>query len=203
MPRVLIQLVNVHPIPLYLHPTIPKNIFTNPSPMASSSSSLLSLLLSLTLLSYAIASTETFVDSITDDPLIRQVVSDGGEAVDELLHADHHFSLFKAKYGRTYADQKEHDYRFSVFKANLRHAKRHQLLDPSAVHGVTQFSDLTPAEFERNYLGLHKKRLKYPADENKAPKLPTSNLPEEFDWREKGAVTAVKNQVCLLIEFFS
>ncbi|PSS31298.1 Cysteine protease [Actinidia chinensis var. chinensis] len=126
----------------------------------------------------------------SDDLLIRQVVSDGE---DHILNAENHFSLFKSKYGKTYATQEEHDYRFSVFKANLRRAKRHQLLDPSAVHGVTKFSDLTPAEFRRNFLGL-KSRLKLPADAQKAPILPTNNLPDDFDWREKGAVTGVKNQ---------
>ncbi|KAL3640933.1 Cysteine protease rd19a [Castilleja foliolosa] len=155
--------------------------------------SLLSLL-SLTLLSAALASTESFIDSVTEDPLIRQVVSDGVEAVDQLLNADHHFSLFKAKYGKTYATQEDHDHRFSVFKANLRRAKSHQMLDPSAVHGVTRFSDLTPEEFEKSYLGLHKSRLKLPVDANKAPVLPTSDLPADFDWRDHGAVTGVKDQ---------
>ncbi|XP_052194271.1 cysteine protease RD19A-like [Diospyros lotus] len=126
-------------------------------------------------------------DSADDDFLIRQVV--GG---DHLLGAEHHFSLFKRKYGKSYATKEEHDYRFSVFKANLRRALRHQKLDPSAVHGVTQFSDLTPAEFRRNHLGL--KRLRLPADATKAPILPTNDLPEDFDWRDHGAVTPVKNQ---------
>ncbi|KAI5656120.1 hypothetical protein M9H77_24913 [Catharanthus roseus] len=153
------------------------------------------LLLSLIFLSYVVASIEesaTVIDN-EDDPLIRQVVS---EENDPLLHAEHHFSLFKSKFGKTYATQEEHDYRLSVFKANLRRAKRNQILDPSAVHGVTKFSDLTPSEFRRNYLGLHKqkRRLRLPTDANKAPILPTSNLPADFDWREHGAVTGVKNQ---------
>jgi cathepsin F len=156
--------------------------------------SLLLFLTFLALLNPALASADGFLDRITDDPLIRQVVSDGVEAVDQLLHAEHHFSLFKSKYGKTYATQEEHDYRFSVFKANLRRAKRHQLLDPSAVHGVTKFSDLTPAEFERTYLGLHKRRLKLPSDAHKAPILPTDDLPEDFDWRDHGAVAGVKDQ---------
>ncbi|PIN02862.1 Cysteine proteinase Cathepsin F [Handroanthus impetiginosus] len=151
-------------------------------------------LVSLALLSSALGSIESFIDEVTDDPLIRQVVSDGEEVVDHLLHAEHHFSLFKSKYGKTYATQEEHDHRFSVFKANLRRAKRHQLLDPSAIHGVTKFSDLTPAEFERSYLGLHKKRLKLPVDAHKAPVLPTNDLPTDFDWRDHGAVTPVKDQ---------
>ncbi|KAL3515126.1 hypothetical protein ACH5RR_022028 [Cinchona calisaya] len=123
------------------------------------------------------------------DLLIRQVVGDD----DHLLNADHHFSLFKKKYGKLYASKEEHDYRFSVFKANMRRARRHQKLDPSAVHGVTQFSDLTPAEFRRNFLALRSK-LKLPTDANKAPIRPTHNLPTDFNWRDHGAVTLVKNQ---------
>ncbi|KAM7470813.1 hypothetical protein LguiA_008996 [Lonicera macranthoides] len=121
------------------------------------------------------------------DALIRQVVDE-----DSLLNADHHFSLFKRRFGKSYESQEEHDYRFSVFHANLHLAKRHQELDPSAVHGVTQFSDMTPEEFRQNHLGLN--RIRFPSDAKKAPILPTKDLPTDFDWREHGAVTAVKNQ---------
>ncbi|PIN00357.1 Cysteine proteinase Cathepsin F [Handroanthus impetiginosus] len=130
------------------------------------------------------------------DIIIRQVVGHGEEGVvdeNSLLNADHHFAIFKRKYGKAYATQEEHDYRFSVFKKNLRRARRHQKLDPSAVHGVTQFSDLTPREFRRQFLGVNR-RLRLPADANKAPILPTNDLPTDFDWRDHGAVTPVKNQ---------
>lgn len=139
-------------------------------------------------------------DDISSDPLIRQVVPTEDPASEPLLNAEHHFNLFKTKYGRSYETQEEHDYRLSVFKANLRRAKRHQLLDPTAEHGVTKFSDLTPSEFRKKYLGL-KSGLKLPADANKAPILPTNGLPEEFDWRDKGAVTPVKNQVVFFLDF--
>lgn len=143
----------------------------------------------LSLLAFALFSSAiAFSD---DDPLIRQVVSETDD--NHMLNAEHHFSLFKSKYGKIYASQEEHDHRLKVFKANLRRARRHQLLDPTAEHGITQFSDLTPSEFRRTYLGLHKPRPKLNAQ--KAPILPTSDLPEDFDWREKGAVTGVKNQV--------
>ncbi|GMP99426.1 hypothetical protein CsSME_00046896 [Camellia sinensis var. sinensis] len=129
-------------------------------------------LLSLLLLPYlSLAEAASTVDSdesaSSDDLLIRQVVSDGD---DHLLNADHHFSLFKTKYGKSYATQEEHDYRLGVFKSNLRRAKRHQILDPSAVHGVTKFSDLTPAEFRHKFLGL-KRPLKLPSDAQKVPFL--------------------------------
>ncbi|XP_057533838.1 cysteine protease RD19A-like [Amaranthus tricolor] len=137
--------------------------------------------------------------SFSQDLLIEQVVdeSEPSSTDDLLLNADHHFSLFKSKFQKRYSSQQEHDHRFKVFKANLRRAKRHQLNDPSAVHGVTKFSDLTPREFKEKYLGFkggNKKKLKLPADANKAPVLPTDGLPQDFDWRDHGAVTEVKDQ---------
>ncbi|KAH7567199.1 hypothetical protein ACOSP7_011022 [Xanthoceras sorbifolium] len=152
-------------------------------------------LFSLLLLSSALVSTVTSSDLDDDEPLIRQVVSsdDDGDGNDHLLNADHHFSVFKSKFAKTYATQEEHDYRFGVFKANLRRAKRHQVLDPSAVHGVTKFSDLTPSEFRRQFLGLNR-RIRLPSDAHKAPILPTNDLPADFDWRDHGAVTGVKDQ---------
>lgn len=132
------------------------------------------------------------VDKSVNNP-IRQVIK--GENDEHLLNLDHQFTLFKSKYEKTYKSQVEHDHRFRVFKANVRRARRHQQLDPSAVHGVTQFSDVTPKEFSRKYLGL-KRRFRLPEDTQKATILPTSELPTDFDWREKGAVTPVKNQVC-------
>lgn len=139
----------------------------------------------------------SFAATKNDDILIRQVVNHGEDGVvddNSLLDADHHFSIFKRKFAKAYTTQEEHDYRFSVFKANLRRARRHQKLDPSAVHGVTQFSDLTPREFRRQFHGINR-RLRFPSDAQKAPILPTNDLPTDFDWRDHGAVTPVKNQV--------
>lgn len=68
-----------------------------------------------------------------------------------------------------------------------------QLNDPGAQHGITQFSDLTEEEFQHYYLGLasaHEPGESIPV----APTLPTGDLPETFDWRDRGAVTPVKNQ---------
>lgn len=153
----------------------------------------LSLLVVFSLLLVSYVSSETLAAESNDQPLIRQVVDGSGDG-DLLLGAEHHFSLFKRRFGKSYASQEEHDYRFQIFNNNLRRAKRHQKLDPSATHGVTQFSDLTPREFRRTVLGL-RGGLRLPSDANKAPILPTDNLPGDFDWRDHGAVGPVKNQV--------
>ncbi|KAJ6842687.1 cysteine proteinase 1-like [Iris pallida] len=138
-----------------------------------------------------------------EEQMIRQVVdgssssSAAAAASDDLvLNAELHFSNFMRTYGKSYSGPEEHAHRLSVFRRNMRRARRHQRLDPTAVHGVTQFSDLTPGEFKRTYLGLRRKgRGKSAAGSaHEAPILPTNDLPEDFDWRDKGAVTAVKNQ---------
>lgn len=145
--------------------------------------------------SFLVAINGNINDGDDEDILIRQVVGDDDH---HMLNADHHFTIFKKRFGKTYASDEEHHYRFSVFKANLRRAMHHQKLDPSAVHGVTQFSDMTPDEFRRNFLGVNR-RLRLPSDANKAPILPTGDLPSDFDWRQHGAVTPVKNQVSLFL----
>jgi hypothetical protein len=138
--------------------------------------------------------------SAAEDPLIEQVVGDGAD--DELeLNAEAHFASFVQRFGKTYRDDEERAHRLSVFKANLLRARRHQRLDPTAVHGVTKFSDLTPAEFRRQFVGLRRSRssgrdlLKGSGSAHEAPILPTDGLPTDFDWREHGAVGPVKDQV--------
>ncbi|KAL2490671.1 putative cysteine proteinase [Abeliophyllum distichum] len=96
---------------------------------------------------------------MSEDPFICQVVDRSGDDNENSLNADRHFTIFKRR--------------------------RHQKLDPSAVHGVTQFSDLTPYEFRRQFLGLNR-RLRLPIDGNKAPILPTNDTPSDFDWRDHG-----------------
>ncbi|XP_074562981.1 cysteine proteinase 1-like [Curcuma longa] len=151
---------------------------------------LLRLSLSLLLLFSAAIASSSGADDAKEDPLILQVVE---AAEDEAsgLSAVAHFASFVRRFGKTYADENERAYRFKVFKKNLLLAARHQILDPTATHGVTKFSDLTPAEFRRAYLGLRRPSL---ASSPEAPVLPTNDLPTDFDWRDYGAVGAVKNQ---------
>ncbi len=112
-----------------------------------------------------------------------------------LKGAEAKFRGFVREYGKVYATDEERQHRFKAFRHNLMKAVEHQALDPTAVHGVTEFSDLTEEEFAAQFLGL-----KVPEAIKNAPSgpnLPTGDLPEEFDWRNLGAVTPVKNQVSL------
>jgi len=136
--------------------------------------------------------------SAAEDPLIEQVVGAGADGDELELNAEAHFASFVRRFGKSYRDEDERAHRMSVFKANLRRARRHQRLDPTAAHGVTKFSDLTPAELRRQFLGLRRssaRDLLKGSSAHKAPILPTDGLPADFDWREHGAVGPVKNQV--------
>ena len=66
--------------------------------------------------------------------------------------------------------------------------KSHNQKNSSFTLGVNQFSDLTWEEFKNSYLSQ--------PIENKVPSGLKTKLQNdvEIDWREKGAVTPVKNQ---------
>lgn len=127
------------------------------------------------------------------DPIIHQVTDDHGY----LLGTERKFKMFMEKYGKTYGSREEYVHRLGIFARNIIRAAEHQALDPTAVHGVTPFSDLSLEEFELTYTGLRGG----PGFGNgfgeltTAPPLEVDGLPESFDWREKGAVTEVKMQV--------
>lgn len=102
------------------------------------------------------------------------------------------FTAFINKYGKKYSSRKEYSYRLTVFVKNTLKAAQNQILDPTAVHGTTPFSDLTTEEFERSFTGLLTRNNIMNSEESM---METKGLPENFDWREKGAVTGVKTQV--------
>eukprot|EP00244_Chara_vulgaris_P010734 TRINITY_DN5035_c0_g2_i1.p1 TRINITY_DN5035_c0_g2~~TRINITY_DN5035_c0_g2_i1.p1 ORF type:complete len:406 (+),score=73.46 TRINITY_DN5035_c0_g2_i1:70-1287(+) len=104
------------------------------------------------------------------------------------------FQQFVEEHGKNYTG-KEYSYRREVFIRNLIKAATNQLNDPSALHGITPFSDMTEDEFAQRFLGLHTPQHVWKMQTvPTVPYLPTDDLPEDFDWRTKGAVTPVKNQ---------
>ncbi|KAH7437363.1 hypothetical protein KP509_05G067800 [Ceratopteris richardii] len=103
------------------------------------------------------------------------------------------FERFIEKFGKNYASMEEKAHRFRVFERNVMKAAKMQRHDPTAIHGVTKFSDLTEKEFS-SFLGLKTPRFLKRSPGSDAPILPTNDLPDNFDWREHGAVSEVKNQ---------
>jgi len=113
------------------------------------------------------------------------------------------FAAFIVEHGKEaeYALKTAEEYarRLEIFAENLAKAVERQVSDRgSAIHGVTRFSDLTADEFKSQFLGHTKlaseERKKYKSTRALIEDLPTKGLPEEFDWRFKGAVSRVKDQ---------
>jgi len=111
------------------------------------------------------------------------------------LGAFHDFMSF---HNKSYATKEEYKYRYGVFKQNM---KKVQFLQESELgtgeYGATAMADMTEMEFKKNFLGMKTKWNKLSDDPDihwPAADIPDVELPKEFDWREKGAVTEVKNQ---------
>ena len=62
------------------------------------------------------------------------------------------FSDFKARYSKSYADADEEAVRLRNFVSFLALADERNAASPTAQHGITQFADLTQAEFKAQYL---------------------------------------------------
>jgi cathepsin F len=105
------------------------------------------------------------------------------------------FRKFMLDFNKKYQSNEEHTYRFHVFQRNLKTISDLNGRTTSAKFGVTKFADLTTEEFKNTYLSKTPMR--------KDPSWPVAPLysqqqiealPTAFDWRQKGAVTDVKNQ---------
>jgi len=106
------------------------------------------------------------------------------------------FEAFKARFKKQYSDQAEEQARFAVFCASLdRVAKKNKNAGEAGVWSITKFSDLTPAEFRRIYLGGRPRNgtLVSTTTRKVAPGAPN---PPAFDWRSssKKILTPVYNQ---------
>ncbi|KAF5729473.1 cysteine proteinase 15A [Tripterygium wilfordii] len=114
----------------------------------------------------------------------------------DLLGTEEKFKIFIEDYSKEYATREEYLHRLGIFAKNMIRAVEHQAIDPTAVHGVTPFSDLSEEEFQRLYTGVRvRPQLNRKVQEEDATvEGSDDDLPESFDWREKGAVTDVKMQ---------
>jgi len=106
------------------------------------------------------------------------------------------YELWLAEHKRAYNGLDEKQKRFSVFTDNFLYIHEHNQGNRSYKLGLNQFADLSHEEFKATYLGAKldtKKRLSRPPS-RRYQYSDGEDLPESIDWREKGAVTSVKDQ---------
>jgi cathepsin F len=101
------------------------------------------------------------------------------------------FLKFKNQFNKQYNDIDEFIHRFNVFKTNFLQLE--SVEEPTHTVGITKYADLTLQEFRGIYL---KPIAPHHVIQNKdfLTTLLDGDAPDAFDWRDKGAVSAVKDQ---------
>jgi len=108
------------------------------------------------------------------------------------------FLEFIDQHGKKYENMQEYKKRLAIFQETVAFIEKHNA-DPTQTHkvGLNRFADLSDAEFKAQMLP-RKGRTPSNAGSVHVRNGPHSkDLPREVDWRQKGAVTPVKDQgVC-------
>jgi len=103
------------------------------------------------------------------------------------------FQAWMEQFDKSYATAAEYDHAFHNFVASLARIAKRDTHGGKTQWGLTKFSDLSPAEFKKFYLTA--KPQKHQGPINLAPKIKHARAPPtRFDWRDKNAVTPVKDQ---------
>lgn len=112
-----------------------------------------------------------------------------------ILAEDHVATIFadwKVHNRKFYFNNEEHNYRMEVFKSNLADIMAHNAKpEKTYTKAINMFSDLTSEEFIHFYTGAKVPEL---LEEAEIEIYDETNVPSSVDWRQKGAVTGVKNQ---------
>lgn len=109
------------------------------------------------------------------------------------------FQTFITKYNRNYLTKEEYNARLAVFKENMDLVKSHDAKKTGFTIALNKFSDLSVDEFKKRN-GFKPPSVKFHDDEDHEThgkdhrNAAETSLPTSIDWREKGAVTSVKNQ---------
>jgi cathepsin L len=104
---------------------------------------------------------------------------------------------FKTQFGKVYESSSEEEKRMEIWMENKAEIERHNIeFEQGKVsyrQAVNKFADLTPMELEKLYMGFKVSQTSGDYEKRVSIK-PTASLPDTVDWRDKGAVSSVKDQ---------
>ena len=109
---------------------------------------------------------------------------------------EYEFSKFMTKYNKKYDTQDEYNSRFSTFINNLNKIKYHNEYNDDWKMDVNHFADMSSEDFNNSV----KKNGCLNVDQGSELRTKQTflsfekDLPDSWDWTEKGAVTSVKDQ---------
>jgi len=98
-----------------------------------------------------------------------------------------------AEFGKSYGTKEEYQFRLALFAEKHAAIAEHNAQNGSFVLGHNKFSDWTHEEYKR-LLGFKKNQRSPKVKSSNYTILDTSSIPDSIDWRERGAVNAVKDQ---------
>jgi len=104
--------------------------------------------------------------------------------------AQRQFATYTQQFNKQYESTAEFFHRFAIFKANVEYINTRNAENLTFTLGVNQFTDLTNDEFRKLSLG----RLPTAPVPESDDEVHIFDLPNDVDWRPKGAVQKVKNQ---------
>ncbi|KAJ0461132.1 putative fruit bromelain [Helianthus annuus] len=110
-------------------------------------------------------------------------------------HISQKHDLWMARYGRVYKNNAEKEMRSNIFKNNVEFVESFNSFgDRSYKLAINHFADRTKDELKAYATG-HKDPVALKSHVETSFKYESvSEVPDSMDWREKGAVTEVKNQ---------
>lgn len=105
----------------------------------------------------------------------------------------HMFSKFMVDFEKVYDTLDDMEYRFSVFKSNLKMIEDHNNdITQNYTFAMNRFTDLTAVEFKKFIVGSGVQNVgMYGCGTYTSV---DSSTPDSFDWRDHNAVTSVKDQ---------
>ena len=105
------------------------------------------------------------------------------------------FFIWQKRFSKVYASEEDLETRFHIFRSNMRSIIEHNaVLNQNFTLGVNQFSDLSPEEFKALYINSGYKGAIVGSYGCKTYTSAATSAPISLDWRQKNAVTSVKDQ---------